>query len=89
MASLDKETESVLIYVMRPTVPPPTSTPSYSCCAALIVDLAVSPSLRTASCCSVDVMKGADAVLERGLRSILPTVIFPLASFVSLSTTAC
>src|SRR5438094_563500 len=44
---------------MRPTWPSPgTFTPSYSRCATCMVFRAENPSLRAASCCSVDVVNG-------------------------------
>ena len=42
---------------------PAISTPSYSSCAAFIVRLAWKPSLRDASCCSVEVMNGGAGCL--------------------------
>ncbi len=53
-----------------------------------MVDLAVSPSFRTASCCSVDVVKGAAGDRDRGLREILETVNIPFELFLISSITA-
>ena len=58
------------MYVMRPTAPSPKSTPSYSCCARRIVRCAPKPSLRAASCCSVEVVNGGAGLRLRCLRSI-------------------
>ena len=81
-ASSDRRSESVLMYVIRPTVPMPlTSTPSYSCCAMDIVRLGVMPSRRLASCWSVEVMKGGE-----GLRCFLPR--FTLCTLKGLPVTA-
>src|SRR3989337_2088053 len=52
---------------MRPTCSSPRLTPSYSCCAMRMVRLAEKPSLRAASCCSVEVGNGG-AGLRRGSR---------------------
>ncbi len=48
------------------------ATPSYSFCATCIVRLVVKPSLREASCCSVEVVNGGDG---RRLRSLLTTSV--------------
>ena len=62
-------TESVRMYVMRPTAPSsPRSTPSYSCWATVIVFLAENPSLRPASCWSVEVMNGGAGLRRRSPR---------------------
>ena len=50
----------------------PIATPSYSFCATCIVRLVVKPSLREASCCSVEVVNGGDG---RRLRSLLTTSV--------------
>lgn len=50
MASDERLVESVRIYVMCPA--------SYSFWATIMVCDTVNPSLRDASCCSVDVVKG-------------------------------
>jgi hypothetical protein len=55
---------------MRPTAPSPKSTPSYSCCARRIVRCAPKPSLRAASCCSVEVVNGGAGLRLRCLRSM-------------------
>ncbi len=49
------------------------STPSYSVCAVRMVRSVVMPSLRTASCCSVLVVKGAAARRVFALFSTLMT----------------
>ena len=64
-ASLAKFTESVLMSVIRPVEPEPTSIPSYSCCAVRMVLAVLIDSLRTASCCMVEVVKGALGRRER------------------------
>jgi hypothetical protein len=51
---------------MRPVTSLPTATPSYRLCATFIARSVEKPSLRTASCCSVDVVNGAAG--ERSLR---------------------
>src|SRR2546428_2257899 len=54
---------------MSPTGPSvPTSTPSYSCWAIVIVFLALKPSLRPASCCRVEVMNGGAGLRRRSPR---------------------
>src|SRR5881392_1094854 len=58
---------------MRPTLPSPRSWPSYSCCARRMVRRALKPSLRAASCCSVEVVKGGAGLRRRCLRSIAST----------------
>ena len=58
---------------MRPTLPSPMSMPSYSCCARRMVRRALKPSLRAASCCSVEVVKGGAGLRRRCLRSIAST----------------
>ncbi len=66
-------TESVRMYVISPTVPSPgMSMPSYNRCASVIVLRALNPSLRAASCCSVDVVNGGAG--ER-LRSFFSTFV--------------
>ena len=62
---------------MRPTVSPPISTPSYRPCAIFIVREAEKPSLREASCCSVEVMNGGEGCRLTGFFSISPTVKRP------------
>ena len=59
---------------MRPTVPSPgRSTPSYSRWASGIVLRAPNPSLRAASCWSVEVVNGGAGVRLRSLRSTFAT----------------
>ena len=58
IAWLESATESVRIYVIRPTWPSSVSTPSYRRCAALMVRFGEKPSLRLASCCRLDVVNG-------------------------------
>src|SRR5438309_11600379 len=58
---------------MSPTLPSPRSWPSYSCCARRMVRRALKPSLRAASCCSVEVVKGGAGLRRRCLRSIAST----------------
>ncbi len=70
---LEKFTESVRMYEMRPTVPSsPIATPSYSFCATCMVLQVVKPSLREASCCRVEVVNGGAG---RRLRSLLATSV--------------
>ena len=64
---------------MSPTLPSPMSTPSYSCCAVRIVRCAEKPSLREASCCSVEVVNGGEGLRRRCLRSIVSTLSSPAA----------
>ena len=59
MHSDERFTESVRMYVMYPD--------SYSLCATIIVCDTVKPSLRAASCCSVDVVNGAAGLFFSGL----------------------
>ncbi len=73
---------------MRPTAPSPMSTPSYSCCATRMVFWALKPSLRAASCCKVDVVKGGAGLRRRCLRSTPSTVRVPLAASLSVRSTA-
>src|SRR3954470_3411278 len=54
---------------MRPVVSPPISMPSYSRCAIRMVCAGAKPSLRLASCCSVEVVKGACGLRRAGLAS--------------------
>ena len=58
----------------RPSLPRPTSMPSYNCCATAIVRLAVKPSRREASCWSVLVVNGADGLRTRSPRLISATL---------------
>src|SRR3979490_1839042 len=58
---------------MSPTLPSPMSCPSYSCCARRMVRRALKPSLRAASCCSVEVVKGGAGLRRRCLRLIAGT----------------
>ena len=51
-------TESVRMYVISPTWPSGVSTPSYSRWATDIVRFGLKPSLRLASCWSVEVVNG-------------------------------
>gem|GEM_PF-2866031 len=54
---------------------------SYNFCATCIVLATEKPSLREASCCSVDVVNGAEGVFFHGLTSILE--ILNVESFIS------
>ena len=67
-------TESVRMYVIRPTWPSGSAMPSYSDCATLMVRRAPKLSLREASCCSVLVVKGGGAFFFCWLRVTLLTV---------------
>ena len=60
---------------------------SYSACATRIVWLAENPSLRAASCCSVDVVNGAGGLRVSGLVSTVSTVKRP-ASTAALAAAA-
>ena len=64
---------------MRPTLPssPPMSRPSYNCCARRMVRRALKPSLRAASCCSVEVVNGGAGLRRRCLRSMAMTRSWP------------
>ena len=64
---------------IRPTVPSPMSIPSYRRCATVIVRCAPKPSLREASCCSVEVVNGAAGLRRRCFLSTFATVSLPLA----------
>ena len=66
MHSFERFTESVRIYVIIPL--------SYSRCATIIVCETVKPSLRAASCCSVEVVKGGAGERWSGLCCMSPTV---------------
>ncbi|MNG10778.1 hypothetical protein D3C84_942690 [compost metagenome] len=57
--------------------PPVSSTPSYSFCAACMVRWAVKPSLRAASCCRVEVVKGGEGERLTGFFSIALIVKVP------------
>ena len=71
MASSEILTESVLIYVTRPSVPLPfISIPSYSCWATIMDLFVVKFSLFAASCCRLLVVNGA-----KGLRCLSFLVI--------------
>ena len=52
---------------------PPNSTPSYRFCARRMVRVVLNFSLRDASCCSVDVVKGGGGLRVVFLRSISAT----------------
>ena len=62
---------------MSPTVPSLILIPSYNCCAVIIVPLVVKPSLRTACCCRVDVVKGAAGFLVLCFLSTRETLTLP------------
>ena len=53
---------------------------SYSRCAVCIVRRAVKPSLRAASCCTVEVVNGGGGLRRFGRRSTFSTVSTPLAA---------
>ena len=55
------------------------STPSYRRCATVIVRCALKPSLRDASCWSVDVVNGAAGLRRRCFLSTFATVSLPRA----------
>ena len=74
MASSAMLTPSVRIYVIRPVVSPLMSMPSYSFCAVRIVRCALNPSFRDASCCIVDVVKGAAGRRRVGLLTTFFTI---------------
>ena len=60
---------------MRPTVPSPSmSTPSYSCWAMAMVRRGVMESLRDASCCMVEVVKGGEGLRCLSVRFTVLTV---------------
>ena len=55
-----------------------------------MVDRAVNPNLRTASCCIVDVVKGAAGDRDLGLRVIFDTTTSPLdAALIVLTASMC
>ena len=71
------------MYVMRPTAPSsPISMPSYRSCATRIVRFEPNDSFFAASCCSVDVVNGADGFLRRSRRltSVTSKVLRPFRS---------
>src|ERR1043166_5882427 len=75
MAESATRTESVRMYVMRPTGPSaPTSIPSYSCWASRIVTAAEKPSCLAASCCNVLVRNGGGAARRRSPVSTAVTL---------------
>ena len=64
LASSDILVESVLIYVIRPTVPlSAIFTPSYKVCATDIVFFNENPNFLEASCCIVLVVNGGAGFL--------------------------
>ena len=70
IASGETRVESVLIYVISPTVPSsPISTPSYNRCATPIVRRTLKPSRLDASCCSLLVIYGAVGFARRSFFS--------------------
>src|SRR6266550_299333 len=85
IAASETRTESVRMYVIRPTEPrSPNSTPSYSFWAARIVRPAENPSCLAASCCIVLVVKGAGALRRRSPRSTAVTTNGSFATSASI-----
>src|SRR5699024_1930121 len=93
LAVSDIRVDSVLIYVIKPVMPPdffPRSIPSYNCWATIIVFLALKLSLRAASCCMDEVVNGLAGFRFRFRLLTLLIVnflfcIFPLIVFTSCS----
>ena len=73
----DRRVLSVRIYVIKPSCPFPTSTPSYNRCAIDIVRFAEKESFVEASCCSVLVINGGRASRLRVVDLILDTTKLP------------
>ncbi len=70
------------MYVISPTWPSGVSTPSYRRWATDMVRLGLKLSLRLASCCSVDVVKGGAGLrwLWRTLTDRTTGLLFRIAS---------
>ena len=76
--SLDTLKESVRIYVIKPTVCPEISIPSYRCWAVIMVFWEENPSLLYASCCMELVIKGGFGFCFTSFFSTFSTVLGPL-----------
>ena len=66
----------------------PIDTPSYSCCATTIVFFTENPSLRDASCCSVEVVYGG-AALRALSRDSKPLTTYFASASAALCCSAC